>query len=82
MIIEGLGKVSFANGLLKVQTLSVDAGGELRESGQLEIPGSKVGEIISSLGQAATSIEEKVKEASSDNTSNKKEDKSSKKKKK
>tara|TARA_B100000965_G_C19089917_1_gene540115 strand:+ start:14 stop:274 length:261 start_codon:yes stop_codon:yes gene_type:complete len=62
MIIEGLGKVSFVNGIFKVQTVAVNASGDPVETGQLEIPGIRVGEVINALTQAAQGIEEKLKE--------------------
>ena len=62
MIIEGLGKVSFVNGIFKVQTVAINASGDAVETGQLEIPGIRVGEVISALTQAAQGIEEKLKE--------------------
>ena len=65
MIIEGLGKVSFINGLLKVQTIAVNASGEAYESGQIEIPGNRVGEVINGLTQAAANIDEKLNENAS-----------------
>ena len=45
MLIEGIGTVSFVNGLLKIQTVAVNAAGEVKETGQLEIPGSRVAEL-------------------------------------
>ena len=62
MIIEGLGKVSFVNGIFKVQTVAINASGDAVETGQLEIPGIRVGEVINALTQAAQGIEEKLKE--------------------
>ena len=62
MIIEGLGKVSFVNGIFKVQTVAVNASGDPVETGQLEIPGIRVGDVIGALTQAAQGIEEKLKE--------------------
>lgn len=63
MIIEGLGTVSFVNGLLKVQTIGVNSAGEAYETGQLEIPGGRVGDIINGLTNAAKGIQEKLKES-------------------
>tara|TARA_B100000287_G_C20509232_1_gene732359 strand:- start:353 stop:613 length:261 start_codon:yes stop_codon:yes gene_type:complete len=62
MIIEGLGKVSFVNGIFKVQTVAINASGDPVETGQLEIPGIRVGDVINALTQAAQGIEEKLKE--------------------
>jgi len=81
MIVEGLGNVSFVNGILRIQTLSVGADGKITDSGSIEIPGNKVGDIISGLSSAATGISEKI---STETTSTKgaEGEKSSKKKKK
>ena len=64
MIIEGLGKVSFVNGLLRIQTLAVGPDGKINESGSIEIPGNKVGDLITSLTAAAQGISEKIGEES------------------
>ena len=83
MIIEGIGTVSFVNGLLKVQTVGVNSAGEVYETGQIEIPGGRVGEVINGLTQAAQDIQEKIKEADpssvSPNDTKKKADKKNKK---
>ena len=63
MIIEGLGTVSFVNGLLKVQTIGINSAGEAYETGQLEIPGGRVGDVIDGLSKAALGIQAKLKEA-------------------
>ena len=60
MIIEGLGNVSFVNGLLRIQTLAVGPDGKISESGTIEIPGNKVGDLITSLTTAAQGISEKI----------------------
>ena len=62
MIIEGLGNVSFVNGLLRIQTVAVGSDGKINESGSIEIPGNKVGDVITSLTAAAQGISEKIGE--------------------
>ena len=62
MIIEGLGNVSFVNGLLRIQTVAVCSDGKINESGSIEIPGNKVGDVITSLTAAAQGISEKIGE--------------------
>ena len=52
MIVEGLGTVSFVNGILKVQTVGINSAGEVVETGQIEIPGSRVGDVINGLTKA------------------------------
>tara|TARA_B100001996_G_scaffold152641_1_gene116159 strand:+ start:9067 stop:9318 length:252 start_codon:yes stop_codon:yes gene_type:complete len=60
MLVEGLGSVTFVNGILRVQTIGVAANGEAVETGKLEIPGNKVGDVINALNQAATDISDKL----------------------
>ena len=62
MIIENLGQVTFVNGILRVQTLNVAPSGELVESGSIEIPGNRVGDIINQLASAAQNISDKIGE--------------------
>jgi len=75
MIIEGLGNVSFVNGLLRIQTLAVGPDGKISESGTIEIPGNKVGDLITSLTTAAQGISEKI--GGESETSSKNEEKKS-----
>jgi len=91
MLIEGLGNVSFINGLLRIQTLKVNSDGNVHESGTLEIPGNKVGDIINGIAAAAQGISNKMgdsEESSKDDQElsngkkDKKEDKKDSKKKK
>ena len=62
MLIEGIGTVTFVNGLLKIQTVAVNAAGEVKETGQIEIPGSRVAEVINGMSSAAKGIQEKLSE--------------------
>ena len=75
MIIEGLGNASFVNGLLRIQTVAVGSDGKISESGSIEIPGNKVGDIITSLTAAAQGISDKIGEETG--TKSKKENKKS-----
>lgn len=75
MIIEGLGNASFVNGLLRIQTVAVGSDGKISESGSIEIPGNKVGDIITSLTAAAQGISDKIGEETG--TESKKENKKS-----
>ena len=70
MIIEGLGSVSFVNGLLRIQTLAVGPDGKINETGSIEIPGNKVGDLITSLTAAAQGISEKIGDDSESSTKN------------
>jgi len=82
MIIEGLGNVSFVNGLLRIQTLAVGPNGKINETGSIEIPGNKVGDLITSLTAAAQGISEKIGEDSGATPKSEEKKTSSKKKKK
>ena len=83
MIVESLGQVTFVNGILRVQALAVAPSGEVVETGTIEIPGNKVGDIINLLASAAQGISEKIGEETSvaPKKDNKKEKKDNKKKK-
>lgn len=63
MIVEGLGSVTFVNGVLRVQLTAINAEGNIKEATTLEIPGPKVGEIIQGLATASQGIVEKLKSA-------------------
>ena len=78
MIIEGLGSVTYVNGILRVQCVSVNPKGEYTNSGTLEIPGANVNEVLNGLISSAKGIEEKLNENAESNNDSKK--KSSKKK--
>lgn len=82
MLVEGLGNVTFVNGLLRIQALTVNTDGKLSESGTIEIPGNRVGEIINALSAGATGISEKLGENQTPNKNEKPKKESSKKKKK
>ncbi len=82
MIIEGLGSVSFVNGLLRIQTLAVGPDGKINETGSIEIPGNKVGDLITSLTAAAQGISEKIGDDSEASIKNEEKKSSNKKKKK
>tara|TARA_Y100000768_G_C23919993_1_gene654419 strand:+ start:235 stop:498 length:264 start_codon:yes stop_codon:yes gene_type:complete len=78
MIVEGLGSVTFVNGILRVQLTAIDPDGKVRESGIVEIPGAKVGDIIQGLANAAQGISDKINDGS-DSSSEKEKKKSTKK---
>ncbi len=60
MIVEGLGSVTFVNGILRVQLTAIDPDGKIRETGIMEIPGGKVGDVIQGLANAAQGISDKI----------------------
>ena len=60
MLVENLGHVTFVNGILRIQGLGVDASGNAVETGNIEIPANKVGEVIEALAASAKGINEKL----------------------
>jgi hypothetical protein len=62
MIADGLGSVTFVNGILRVQLTNINAEGKIVESGSIEIPGAKVGDVINGLVNASQGIVEKLNE--------------------
>ena len=62
MLVEGIGKVTFVNGVLRVQTVSINASGEQVESGSIEVPGSSIGDVINGLVTATNGINSKLAE--------------------
>tara|TARA_B100001029_G_C14695632_1_gene252089 strand:- start:78 stop:341 length:264 start_codon:yes stop_codon:yes gene_type:complete len=68
MIVEGLGSVTFVNGILRVQLTAIDPDGKIRETGIMEIPGGKVGDIIQGLANAAQGISDKMNDGSDKST--------------
>ena len=81
MIVESLGNVTFVNGLMRVQTLGVNPAGKMSETGTIEIPGNKIGEVINLLATAAQGISDKIDSTNKDESETKKDKNSSKKKK-
>ncbi len=62
MIVEGLGNVTFVNGILRVETLMVKSDGTVTPSGSIEIPGNMTGEVINGLVRATQGIQDKLNE--------------------
>jgi hypothetical protein len=61
---DGLGNVTFVNGILRIQTLAVDPAGNVSETGNIETPGNKIGEVINLLATAAQGINDKIEATS------------------
>lgn len=83
MLVEGIGKVTFVNGILRVQTICINSAGEQVESGAIEVPGNSVGDVINGLVTATNGINDKLAEnvpSSNQNSKDGKKDKSKKKK--
>lgn len=81
MLIEGLGNVTFVNGILRVECTKVDPAGKEVPSGSLEIPGGSLNNILNGLISSSKAIEDKLSSLG-DTGDNKKKESSSKKAKK
>ena len=46
MLVEGLGNITFVNGLLRIQALTVNTDGKLSESGTIEIQGIELVKLL------------------------------------
>jgi hypothetical protein len=72
MIVDGLGSVTFVNGVLRVQLTNINGEGKIIEAGCIEIPGAKVGDVIQGLASASKGIVDKLNESSEQEDSDKK----------
>jgi len=82
MLVEGLGKVTFVNGILRVQCLEVDASGSDKESGSIEIPSGSLAAVLNGLVNATKEIDGKLKDLQDSETEKNKKDSKGKKDKK
>ena len=74
MLVEGLGNVTFLNGILRIETVEVKSDGQLAKTGQIEIPGNVVGGVIEQLVQATQGISNKLNELNNETEKDKKSD--------
>ena len=76
MIIEGLDKITFANGILRISTTKIGGSGQEESSGEIYIPGPSVQVVLNGLIEAVQNITDKLQpegeKNSSDTGSNKK----------
>jgi hypothetical protein len=76
MIIEGLDKITFANGILRISTTKIGGSGQEESSGDIYIPGPSVQLVLNGLIEAVKDISDKIKpedaDSSSDSAANKK----------
>lgn len=79
MLIENIGSVTLVNGIVRIETQEVLAGGEVAKSGEIHIPANIIGTILEAMLAATKDIETKFKEQLED--LEKKEEKSGKSKK-
>ena len=78
MLVEGIDKVTFVNGLLRVSTTKIGASGQEESSGEFIIPASHIELIINGLANSVQNLADKIKDAnkSEENVKEKKKDKS------
>jgi len=78
MLVEGIDKVTFVNGLLRVSTTKIGASGQEESSGEFIIPASHIELIINGLANSVKNLADKIKDAnkSEENVKEKKKDKS------
>jgi hypothetical protein len=62
MLVEGIGAVTYVNGIVRFQALTSDAEGKVKDSGTIEIPGVRIGDVINALSAGATGLSEKLGE--------------------
>ena len=77
MLVENIGSVTLVNGIVRIETQEVLAGGEVAKSGELHIPANIIGTILEGMLTATKDIETKFKEQLAEfEKDNKKSDKS------
>ncbi len=83
MLVEGIGKITIVNGLLRVGITSVGSDGEVKEIGDLQIPANSIEGVINALVTGVNDINTQILEQQSKSNGNgdgKKEQKKDKKK--
>lgn len=83
MLVEGIGKITIVNGLLRVGITSVGSDGEVKEIGDLQIPANLIEGVINALVTGVNDINTQILEQQSKSNGNgdgKKEEKKDKKK--
>ena len=81
MIVEGLDKITFANGILRISTTKIGGSGQEESSGDLLIPGPSVQLVLNGLIEAVKDISDKLAPEDAGNSSANKADKKNKNKK-
>jgi hypothetical protein len=60
MIIEGLDKITFANGILRISTTKLGGSGQEESSGEIYIPGPAVQNVLNGLIEAVKNITDQL----------------------
>jgi len=63
IVVDRIANVAFVNGMLRVESIAMNAAGQEKPSGTLLIPGNVVGRVIQSLVNAVQELEKKAREA-------------------
>jgi hypothetical protein len=82
MLVEGIDKVTFVNGLLRVSTTRIGASGQEESSGEIIIPASHIELIINGLANSVKDLADKIKENSNTSEDSNKSEENDKEKKK
>jgi hypothetical protein len=78
MIIDNIGQTTLVNGIVRIQAMKVQPGGEQVPSGEIEIPAVIAGPILDAIVGSVKELENQIKEnidnagASDGNTDKKK----------
>ena len=63
LLVEGIGKVTFVNDVIRVQTTGQGHDGQVNETGELIIPKGSIENVINGLSTAINDINTKIGEA-------------------
>lgn len=75
MLIEGIDKVTFVNGLLRVSTTKIGASGQEESSGEILIPATHIELIVNGLANSVKELADKIQENVTANEKDKKDKK-------
>lgn len=63
MLIEGIDKVTFVNGILRISTTKIGGSGQEESSGEILIPASHIELIINGLANSVKELADKINES-------------------
>ena len=79
MLVEQINTATFSNGILRLEVAMVNARGEMQVTGNIEIPGNQVANVLNSMSKAAQDISNQLAgniESNGDSSSTDKKDSS------
>tara|TARA_B110000444_G_C18849238_1_gene604222 strand:+ start:4255 stop:4503 length:249 start_codon:yes stop_codon:yes gene_type:complete len=62
MIIDNIGQTTLVNGIVRIQAMKVQPGGEQVPSGEIEIPAAIAGPILDAIVGSVKELENQIKE--------------------